>query len=568
MSVTIKLRKGLASEWTSNSSIVLASGEPGLEIDTGRLKIGNGTTQWGSLQYASIIPTGFLAGSGIDIDLGTNGSTATISVSGLNSSYISDFNEAVDDRIGSGLFVAGTGINLNYNDGGNSFTVSVSGLVNNPTNNRILTSDGTSTGINAESNLTFSDKNLTVGSTGSFGALPQINIYSVTNESASLNFKNSSGSDQLQIIYDEEDDESVIKSSELTTGPLRIQAFAPITIDSQTSNVLITTPVGSGLYVNNVLVSVSGHTHTASQITDFSSSVSGLLPTIANSGDNRLLTSDGTSTGINAESNLTFAGSLLSVTGNVLIEKTNATTLEILNQSITGPSPGSNLQLTVHADNPPISGETPVGQSTPRISARKTRGTLDLPSILNDNEPLLSIRVQNINESGTYHISSRISSWSDGVVVGSGNQPTRLEFSTSPGSGAILSNTLALYSDGELNHNGYMIIEDGLSAPTPIYNLGAVSGNVSISYDFDKQIQTLSLNGTNTSFIEGSGWPSTTSVDVLLEITVSSATSVTWTMVDDFYSPVPSSLSPGKYLVLLRNIGTTMQGHYIGEKTN
>ena len=349
---------------------------------------------------------------------------------------------------------------------------------------------------------------------------------------------------------------------------MRIQAFAPITIDSQTSNVLITTPVGSGLYVNNVLVSVSGHTHTASQITDFSSSVSGLLPTIANSGDNRLLTSDGTSTGINAESNLTFAGSLLSVTGNVLIEKTNATTLEILNQSITGPSPGSNLQLTVHADNPPISGETPVGQSTPRISARKTRGTLDLPSILNDNEPLLSIRVQNINESGTYHISSRISSWSDGVVVGSGNQPTRLEFSTSPGSGAILSNTLALYSDGELNHNGYMIIEDGLSAPTPIYNLGAVSGNVSISYDFDKQIQTLSLNGTNTSFIEGSGWPSTTGVDVLLEITVSSATSVTWTMVDDFYNPVPASLSAGKYLVLLRSIGATIQGHYIGEKTN
>ena len=105
MSVTIKLRKGLASEWTSNSSIVLASGEPGLEIDTGRLKIGNVTTQWGSLQYASIIPTGFLAGSGIDIDLGTNGSTATISVSGLNSSYISDFNEAVDDRIGSGYLL-------------------------------------------------------------------------------------------------------------------------------------------------------------------------------------------------------------------------------------------------------------------------------------------------------------------------------------------------------------------------------------------------------------------------------------------------------------------------------
>jgi hypothetical protein len=116
--------------------------------------------------------------------------------------------------------------------------------------------------------------------------------------------------------------------------------------------------------------------------------------------------------------------------------------------------------------------------------------------------------------------------------------------------------------------NGSLTIGDGLSAPTKIHNLGLVSGNISISYAIDKQIQTLSLNGTNTNFVEGSGWPSTTSVDVLLEITVSSTTSVTWTMVDDFYNPVPASLSAGKYLVLLRSIGATIQGHYIGEKTN
>ena len=111
MSVTIKLKRGNASDWTSQN-IVLASGEPGYELDTGQLKIGDGSTAWNSLSYASVIPTGILAGSGINVNLGSNGSTATISVSGLNSSYISDFNEAVDDRIGSGLFVAGTGINL------------------------------------------------------------------------------------------------------------------------------------------------------------------------------------------------------------------------------------------------------------------------------------------------------------------------------------------------------------------------------------------------------------------------------------------------------------------------
>lgn len=72
----------------------------------------------------------------------------------------------------------------------------------------------------------------------------------------------------------------------------------------------------STLLVNGTGVSLSGHTHTASNITDFDSSVSGLLPPIANSGDNRLLTSDGTSYGINGESNLTFDGNLLNVIGS------------------------------------------------------------------------------------------------------------------------------------------------------------------------------------------------------------------------------------------------------------
>lgn len=42
----------------------------------------------------------------------------------------------------------------------------------------------------------------------------------------------------------------------------------------------------------------------------------GTSPTIANYGDNRILTSDGSSTGINGEGNLTFNGSLLSVVGS------------------------------------------------------------------------------------------------------------------------------------------------------------------------------------------------------------------------------------------------------------
>ena len=52
---TFKLRRATAQEWTLKNP-VLAAGEPGFEIDTNKLKIGNGTTPWTALAY--------LAGSG------------------------------------------------------------------------------------------------------------------------------------------------------------------------------------------------------------------------------------------------------------------------------------------------------------------------------------------------------------------------------------------------------------------------------------------------------------------------------------------------------------------------
>lgn len=129
------------------------------------------------------------------------------------------------------------------------------------------------------------------------------------------------------------------------------------------------------------------------------------------------------------------------------------------------------------------------------------------------------------------------------------------------------------YGIVQLNNNpnilaGSLQVDNGLSAPKPIHSLGSVSGNVSISYGVDKQIQTLLLNGTATNFIIGSGWPGALySAEILLEISVSSTTTVTWDIVDDWYNPVPS-FTIGKYLVLLRSMGSTMQGHFIGAKTN
>lgn len=51
----IQVRKGTAAQWTGANPILLA-GELGYETDTGKLKIGNGTTAWVTLDY-SIDPT-------------------------------------------------------------------------------------------------------------------------------------------------------------------------------------------------------------------------------------------------------------------------------------------------------------------------------------------------------------------------------------------------------------------------------------------------------------------------------------------------------------------------------
>ena len=48
----IKLRRDTAANWTSTDP-VLASGEPGIETDTGKLKLGDGSTSWTALGYSS-----------------------------------------------------------------------------------------------------------------------------------------------------------------------------------------------------------------------------------------------------------------------------------------------------------------------------------------------------------------------------------------------------------------------------------------------------------------------------------------------------------------------------------
>lgn len=55
--MTVIIRNGSAAFWKSSNPL-LASGEPGVETDTQKLKVGDGKRRWNLLPYVSPGPTG------------------------------------------------------------------------------------------------------------------------------------------------------------------------------------------------------------------------------------------------------------------------------------------------------------------------------------------------------------------------------------------------------------------------------------------------------------------------------------------------------------------------------
>jgi hypothetical protein len=53
MAYRLLFRRDTAANWTSNNP-VLSAGEPGFETDSGKLKIGDGTTTWSNLDYYGV----------------------------------------------------------------------------------------------------------------------------------------------------------------------------------------------------------------------------------------------------------------------------------------------------------------------------------------------------------------------------------------------------------------------------------------------------------------------------------------------------------------------------------
>ena len=78
-----RLRGGTAAEWTT-ANPVLAGREPGVETDTGRMKIGDGVRAWNALDYASKGDQGETGPAGADLRMvGVGATPADLPATGM-----------------------------------------------------------------------------------------------------------------------------------------------------------------------------------------------------------------------------------------------------------------------------------------------------------------------------------------------------------------------------------------------------------------------------------------------------------------------------------------------------
>lgn len=520
-----------------------------------------------------------------------------IGINNNNPNYVLDVNGI--GSFSNGLLVSGVPVSTNDHNHTASnitdFNTKVSGLlpiITNSGDSRILTSVGTSVGVNAESNLKFLDRfNSSTGIAGS--------ILQIQHEYRSIESNGTTAGLNL-IAFGEEEQSSAPriqfeKYRNTQNDPQKITENSTLGVIRFFTNDYDNIPRnGARILVNGESPTISGYSPTT--ISFNTSSGSGLL-------DNSfILTSN----------NECVAPGFLTVQGNTIgsppfLRKdsllTIATPSGLLESAVRSArfitkarvTPDINLNLSCLGAHSICETLIPSGVTNSGIaygfavsSLRNSHGN-NFSSWYNDD----GILVRQIGMQIHYGtVTGDIVDGSGNIISPSGNpNPTTLlangllihrslaagtietsidiQIPNDPHSGG---NSIVSYGIWQQNlrpniFNGSVTVNDGLSAPKKIFNLGTVTGNISISYDIDKQIQTLTLNGTTTNFIKGS-WPTGSfSVDVLLEITVDSTTTVSFALVDDWYNSVPS-FTPGKYLVLLRSMGSTIQGHYIGNKTN
>jgi hypothetical protein len=105
MAIQIQLRRGTATQWT-NANPTLAAGELGFETDTLKFKVGNGSTAWNSLAYATATAEGLdlkanLAGPTFTGNVVLPSTTTIGDVSATELGYLNNVTSAIQTQIDS-----------------------------------------------------------------------------------------------------------------------------------------------------------------------------------------------------------------------------------------------------------------------------------------------------------------------------------------------------------------------------------------------------------------------------------------------------------------------------------
>jgi hypothetical protein len=357
----IQIRRGTSAEWASGVD-PLSQGEFGYDLTLKKIKIGDGSTAWNSLPWATILGSDLIGVSGIKISyVGSGSGLATVSVTGLSSSYISDFANAVSGLLPVKNIVAGNGVSISVS-GDNAFIISTSGSDSNAVKDIIGTSVTGVSGVRVDYNntskittISLSDPSIQAADVTDFNSSVSglLGVKSLV-AGTGIGIGNISGVQTISVTG--------IPSSLITD----LGNIATTQVIGRTGILLTYDSINDTMFIDTTGVSLVGHTHTWSNISDASTRatlnelayLSGVSTGTASANRAVVLDSNRNITGLGSVSttgSFTVGGNL---TVNGVTTTVNSTTVDIGDNIIRVNVSGANTQGGLEVRNAATSGVT------------------------------------------------------------------------------------------------------------------------------------------------------------------------------------------------------------------